>query len=184
MISAVAGIPMHRVWAMASAETFTITPIGQLVKKYLHLSRVSVDPFSRNTRWATFTNDLNPATQADSHLPAVDFLANLVKADVKADLVLFDPPYSLRQVKECYEGFGRGFTQSDAQSVWRDEKDLCAELLTDDGIFIHCGWHSNGLGLKRGFDVKEVLLVAHGRVHNDTIITVERRQRDDQLSLI
>jgi hypothetical protein len=29
------------------------------------------------------------------------------------------------------------------------------------------------MGKKRGFEIIEILLVSHGRLHNDTIVTVE-----------
>lgn len=58
---------MRRVWAMPSPDTFSCQPIGHLVKRYLAKSQVSVDPFARNKRWATYTNDLNPDTAAEYH---------------------------------------------------------------------------------------------------------------------
>lgn len=33
----------------------------------------------------------------------------------------------------------------------------------------------NGIGKTRGFEIVEILLVAHGGNHNDTIVTVERK---------
>lgn len=83
-----------RTWAMPNSETFKIPPIGDFVRRYLEGSRVSVDPFARNNRWATFSNDLNPATEACAHMDAEDFLTELLKCDVMADLVIIDPPYS------------------------------------------------------------------------------------------
>jgi hypothetical protein len=53
---------MWREWAMPSHETFDIPPIAAFVQKYLRESQVSVDPFARNRRWATYTNDLDPNT--------------------------------------------------------------------------------------------------------------------------
>ena len=70
---------ISRVWAMPNPDTFSIPPIGGFVKKYLSQSRVSVDPFARNKRWATYTNDLNPETEAEYHMKANDFLAMLVE---------------------------------------------------------------------------------------------------------
>lgn len=32
-----------------------------------------------------------------------------------------------------------------------------------------------GIGKKNGFEIIEILLVAHGGMHNDTIVTVERK---------
>lgn len=170
---------INREWAMPSSETFTIKPIGELVKRYLSQSNISIDPFARNNQWATYTNDLNPKTKASSHLFALDFLKDLKLKNVKADLIIFDPPYSLRQVKEVYESVGKQFIHSDSTNAghWTKEKDVCADLLSDNGIFLHFGWHSNGIGKKRGFNIIEILLVAHGGYHNDTICTVEKRNK-------
>lgn len=166
-----------RVWAMPSGETFSIPPIGQLIKRYLREARVSVDPFARNNGWATYTNDLNPETSVQSHMPALKFLQMLKQCGIQADLILFDPPYTIHQVKELYESIGIDFMQIDAQQagVWSREKDLCYDLLSVGGVFIHCGYHSNGMGKSRDMEIEELLLVAHGRNHNDTIVTVERK---------
>jgi hypothetical protein len=47
--------------------------------------------------------------------------------------------------------------------------------MTPGGYAICCGWNSIGIGKKRGFKLIEVLLVCHGRLHNDTIVTVEQK---------
>jgi hypothetical protein len=44
-----------------------------------------------------------------------------------------------------------------------------------NGICISFGWSSNGIGLKRGFEIVEILLVAHGGNHNDTMCVVEQK---------
>lgn len=86
-----------RTWAMANGETFTVKPIGAMVKRYLAKSKVSCDPFARNKRWATHTNDLNPATEAEHHMDSIAFLEMLVAKGTMADLVIFDPPYPKRR---------------------------------------------------------------------------------------
>ena len=40
------------------------------------------------------------------------------------------------------------------------------------------GWNTNGVGMKRGFDMEEVLVVAHGGSKNDTLCTLERKVKD------
>ena len=45
----------------------------------------------------------------------------------------------------------------------------------EGGFCISFGWNSNGMGKNRGFEIVEILLVAHGGHHNDTIVTVEKR---------
>lgn len=168
-----------RVWAMPSSDTFDVAPIGEMVKRYLRASSVSVDPFARNKRWATYTNDLNPDTAAEWHMPALDFLAKLKSDRVEADLIIFDPPYSTQQIKEVYAGVGmpvsKTFGFNSTIGHWGDEKDYCYDILKPAGVFIHCGWHSNGMGKIRSMAIEELLLVAHGRAHNDTIVTVERK---------
>ena len=60
-----------RTWAMPTSDTFDCKPIGEFVRQYL--KGVSVDPFARNKRWATHTNDLNPDTRAEHHMDAESF---------------------------------------------------------------------------------------------------------------
>ena len=167
---------IRRAWAMPDAATFTIKPIAELISRYRSSSVVSLDPFARNSKRALYNNDINPATQALFNLPALDFLELAARRFDRPDLILFDPPYSLRQVKECYQSAGLPFTAANSRNfAWTPEKDAAAALLKPGGIFIHCGWHSNGLGKKRGCEIIEILLVAHGGGHNDTIVTVERK---------
>jgi len=167
---------MERVWAMPNSNTFSCAPIGALVKRYLINSKTSIDPFARNKRWATYTNDLNPNTAAEYHLDAFDFLVSLQKKSVLADIIIFDPPYSLRQAKECYEKFGTWKFEDTQNAIkWTKEKEICYSLLNIGGYFLHFGWHSNGMGKKRNTMVVEILLVAHGGGHNDTICTVEQK---------
>lgn len=167
----------HRVWAMPSADTFDIPPIGVLVKRYLRESSCSVDPFARNKEWATWTNDLNPDTRAQYHMQAIDFLLMLKSKDVMADLVLFDPPYSPRQIKEVYDGIGKEMGREGGQlsSGWTAERNAIHEILAVGGIVISCGWNSMGMGLRHGYDFLEGLMVCSGAGHNDTIITVEQK---------
>lgn len=166
---------------MPNACTFDVGYIGSFVRQRLHASKVSVDPFARNKRWATYTNDLNPETAAQWHMEAEEFLNILAVDDIKADLLLFDPPYSPRQLKECYDGIGRKMQMEDAQAAlythWRD---AAMPILTDDAVVLSFGWNSVGFGKGRGFEIEEILLVCHGGAHNDTICVAERRMPKTQ----
>lgn len=168
---------ISRVWAMPNHETFSIKPIGELVQRYLAASETSVDPFARNKRWATFTNDLNPATEADAHMEATEFMWALHRAEVTADLVIIDPPYSPRQVKECYDSIGIKMAQDDALlgKIRKARKEAVDAICVPGGYVITCGWNTVGMGTTLGYELKEVLLVCHGSVHNDTIVTVEQK---------
>lgn len=171
---------IKRAWSMPSANTFEIQPIKAFVEKYLRHSEISVDPFSRDSNLATWTNDLNPETAAKYHMKALDFLKMLRKQGVRADLIIFDPPYSKGQAKEVYQNFGaKQFTQEDAQSVgnWQNEKRICNDILIPGGVFLHFGWHTNGVGRKHGYEIIDILLVAHGGAHNDTICMAQRKRQ-------
>jgi len=165
---------IERRWAMPSMHTFTIKPIAELLARYVGDGAGWVDPFAGENSPAEFTNDLNPAKPTRSHMEAQDFLKGFRQGTVKG--CLFDPPYSVRQVKECYEGFGRECTQEDTQmNFWSNCKNQIARIVRPSGIVICCGWTSMGIGKKRGFEMLEILLVPHGGTKNDTIITVERK---------
>lgn len=166
-----------RAWAMPNHETFDIKPIGALVRRLLANSQVSVDPFARNKRWATYTNDLNPATQAEWHMEATNFMRMLIADGAVADLILIDPPYSPRQVKECYDAIGHTMKQDDALlgKIRKIRKAAINDLLCSGGRVVTCGWNSVGMGTTMGYVLEEILLVCHGSDHNDTIVTVERK---------
>lgn len=172
-------IIFRRVWAMPNKDTFDVKPIGKLVRRYLEQSKLSVDPFARNKRWATYTNDINPDTQAEEHLDVMDFLMRKWSLGTMADLVIFDPPYSPRQIKECYDSIGRKMGQLDAMRTnWQPERDVIDRLLVPGGIVISCNWNSMGMGKKRGYEFVEGIMVCHGVGHNDTIVMVERKPDD------
>ena len=170
---------ISRVWAMPNSETFSIKPIGEFVRKFLAVSNVSVDPFARNNRWATHTNDLNPNTAAEHHMDATDFLKKLADDGVKADLVVIDPPYSPRQVKECYDGIGIKMKQGDALlgAVRARMREQLDRIVLPGGIVLWFGWNTTGMGKKFGFEILEIVLVCHGSDHNDTICLAEKRTK-------
>lgn len=60
-------------------------------------------------------------------------------------------------------------------SFWSRIKDEVSRIIELGGLTITFGWNSNGIGKTRGFEILEILLVAHGGNHNDTIVTVERK---------
>lgn len=158
-----------RQWAMPNADTFSVPCIGDFVKSYL--TGVSVDPFARNKRWATYTNDLNPNTEAEYHMDAVDFLLSL---ELKADTIILDPPYSPGQIKDCYAESGKSFGMIDAQNglLYASVRTAARRLCKKGTVVLSFGWNSCGMG--KGFEIEEIMLVAHGGAHNDTICMAER----------
>lgn len=164
-----------RKWAMPSGNTFDIDPIRRLILRYHPASCDSIDPFANRNRLAKITNDIDPAMGCIFSQDALEFLKE--RSTNSADLVLFDPPYSPRQVAECYKAMGLTVNMETTQaSFWAALKDEIARILRPGGYCISAAWNSNGIGITRGFQQVEILLVAHGGQHNDTIITVEQKQ--------
>lgn len=166
-----------RVWAMPSHDTFSVKPIGEFVQRYLAQSKCSVDPFARNKDWATYTNDLNPATSAKYHMDAEHFAEMLGVCGVTADLVLFDPPYSPRQISECYKSIGMEVGMKETQSalLYQRVRQSILTVCEPGTIVLSFGWNSVGMGKKNGFEQVEILLCCHGGAHNDTICLAERK---------
>lgn len=160
---------------MPNSHTFTIRPIAELLGRYVGNGSEWIDPFAGYYSPAEVKNDLNPKTLVDYHMDALLFLEGIEDFSYKG--VLLDPPYSISQVKEHYEGVG--FEQLEVKPTsmeyWASIKNNMARIIKSGGIAICCGWSSMGLGKNRGFEMLEILLVPHGGSKNDTIVTVERK---------
>jgi hypothetical protein len=171
------GMIITRTWAMPNADTFQCKPIGEFVERYLIDSGISVDPFARNSRLCTYTNDLNPDTSSEYHMDCVDFLNMLAGDGVVVDLGILDPPYSVRQMKECYDSIGKRTSMEDSQGVgiYRDTRLAMNKLIKVGGVVLSFGWNSVGMGINMGYKIEEIMMVCHGGVHNDTICVAERK---------
>ena len=168
---------------MPNKNTFNIKPINELINKYLKGDLLVVDPFANANKLATITNDLDTQYDTDYHLDALDFLKQI--DDYSVDLVLYDPPYSPRQVSESYRLLEMSVNMATTQSsYWSKQKQEIARIVKQDGYVISCAWNSGWIGKKYGFEIQEILLVAHGGWHNDTIVTVERKVKWWQVLLM
>jgi len=150
-------IRISRTWAMPNKWTFAVAPIRKLVLRYVK---------GDTSKWADlFPGDysIKDMTLAED---ALGFCESLRPSTLCGAVI--DPPYSSRQVTECYKG--RNCKQI------TPILDLISKAVMPNGIVISFGWNSNGMGMTRGFMLVEVLLVAHGAQHNDTIVTVEQKQ--------
>ena len=172
-----------RIWAMPNKNTFSILPIKELIQHYINKEKIWIDPFANQSifnSYCHFTNDLNLEFPTTHHLDALDFLKSFKTQTI--DGILFDPPYSVRQLSECYKGLGIAVTQETTRpNFWTDIKNEITRIIKPNGIIISCGWNSGGIGKELGFEIIEILLVPHGGIHNDTIITVERKNRQKTL---
>jgi hypothetical protein len=169
---------ISREWAMPNSNTFQIKPIGDIIKKYGFCDELLtyIDPFCRNSPFNKYctTNDLDESIESDYNMDALDFIKMFDDESVHG--ILFDPPYSSRQVSECYKKMNKTVNMQTTQSsFWGNLKKEISRVLTPSGVCISCGWNSGGIGKVNGMEIEEILLVAHGGWHNDTIITVERK---------
>jgi hypothetical protein len=165
---------IERVWSMPSKNTFSIKPIAEMLSEEVDSSKLWIDPFANTNKIASITNDLNDEYDTTYHLDALDFLKMF--EDNSVDGVLYDPPFSPRQVSECYKGFGINVTnETTRSSFWSRHKQEISRIVKSGGKVISCGWNSGGIGKQNGFEISRILLVAHGGWHNDTIVTVETK---------
>lgn len=158
-----------RAWAMPNKYTFQIGPIREFIGRYYPASLCSIDPFAGTSDLPTHGNDL-----ANGGIDAVDWLRKLYADGVRADLLFLDPPYSPRQISECYKAVGRACTGVDTQNarLYKAVKDAAEPLLLPGAVILSFGWNSSGFG--RGATPLEYMLVCHGGAHNDTICVAER----------
>lgn len=162
---------LMRKWAMPNKNTFNIKPIKELISEEI-TDGLWLDPFANNNKFATITNDLNKEFDTDYHLDALVFLK--LFDDNSVDGILYDPPYSPRQVSECYNDIGYNVTWDTTKaSFWSNHKKEISRILKIGGKVITFGWNSGGIGMSYGFQKTKILLVPHGGWHNDTICTVE-----------
>jgi len=141
---------LTRVWAMPDKETFQIKPIKELLLKYNKGIILDLFPFP-------FKEDCFKVLERTP--------------DKSVDVVLLDPPYSFHQAVTTY----KDEKHIQITHVYNEVK----RVLKDNGLVIHFGWNSNGIGKKNGFEIIEIMLVAHGGNHNDTIVTIEKRFKNE-----
>lgn len=164
---------------MPNGKTFTIKPIKHFVESNIAGATVIVDPFANDCKYGTVTNDINPEFETDYHLDALEFLENLPSES--ADVVLYDPPYSITQASQLYKAYGKEKLTVNVANMryWKLCKDNISRILKNNGICLCFGWNTNGLGKGRGFTMTDILIVSHGGSKNDTLCTKEIKTRWD-----
>ena len=163
-----------REWAMPHKSTFSVGPIASFVARHTSGLSAIVDPFCGDSTVGTHRNDLkHGGMDAEAYCHA---LASRYGTGW-ADAVIFDPPYSPRQISEVYKSVGMavGMAETQNASLYKRVRSALWPLLKTDGVALSFGWNSAGFGSKRGAEVVEILMVAHGGAHNDTICVAERK---------
>ncbi len=75
---------------------------------------------------------------------------------------------SYRKSMEMYHGH--------VMSPFKRLKDEIPNILKPGGIVITLGYHSISMGVIRGFEIEQILLMSHGGAIHDTIATMERKK--------
>ena len=143
-------IQFQQVKAQPSHLTFEIPPIKKFINKYR--KGVIIDPFPH-----PFKQD------------AIEYLKSLEAS--MADLVLYDGPYSQRQLREMYQNLGYSYDMN--SSYWKMVCHEIARILKPGGICIKFAWNSGRI--YKGFEVIDGMIVCHGAMHNDTIVSAQKK---------
>ena len=168
--------------------------VQRLFKKYINLicqkdtdsglnleNKVRIiDPFAREYRQPgciTISNDLNPEFNTTFNMEANDFGEHMNDGETVCDLIFFDPPYTLRMLKDHYDGIGKDLKLWQTNNMWRRCKDNLAAILRPGGYVISFGYHTHGFGRYRGFDKREILILERPGSPDkyDLLITVEEK---------
>lgn len=167
-------VKFKRIWAMPNKWTTQIQPIDELITE--EIEGFSVDPFCGQSEHCDLRNDINPESTAHTFMDAYDFLQTLGRESV--DTMVYDPPFSVRQVSESYKAVGikvdNRMTQAD---FWTELHSEINRVLKKGGKMIMCGWNTGGF-TGFGFALDTFLDVPHGGPHNDTLVTVWRKGYD------
>jgi len=159
--------------------TFKAPKVRAWVEQYCK-GLVVLNLFAGPTRLSgciEYSNDLDPNFATTFHLDALDCV-NLLRSNLerKFDRIVIDPPYSYRKSMELYHG--------NKNSRFKKILDLIPEILTPKGLVITFGYHSNVMSKKRGFAIREILLISHGGAQHDTIVSVEERIKVTEKEII
>jgi hypothetical protein len=169
-------------------EPFNNKHVLNIYKKYLILATEKLDfgmtanvldLFARNQRVANVTNDLNPEFNTTYNMEANSCATLILEkyGPESFDIIIFDPPYNNRAIKDHYDYIGVKLELWQTKKPWDDAKEACAKLLKPGGIFIHLGYHVKGLKTRRGFEIVEGLILSNYGMpyQNDILLTVEKK---------
>lgn len=156
-----------------------IIKVATINNKYQTISLC--DPFARQSFTTTLqgavTNDLNEMMPTNYHLEFKDFAELMYEQEQRFDVVFFDPPYSLRQLKEQYDGIGKDLELWQTHNMWSAGKDMLGKCVKVGGYVVSLGWTTAGFGKKRGFTKKEVHVFEQVAREDrySLLLTVERK---------
>ena len=203
---------IEHVMTNTTSTPFENKHVLKLLKKYVRKVHetfpraIAVDPFARESITSqvgdfgsfTISNDLNPTMPTDFHMEANDFAEFLHKRmftkhrirqnDIKngIHLVFFDPPYTLRMLKDHYDGIGKDLKIWQCQNMWGRCRDALAAMMPVGSYCITLGYSTRGMGKHRGFTKREILILESGGKPDryDILMTIEEKTQSNLLKYI
>jgi site-specific DNA-adenine methylase len=158
---------------MPNKNTFKIKPIKELIQKYNKNSFLSIDCFANRSKIAKVTNDLDTIYDTNFHLDALEFLSFFRNNSI--DFILNDPPYNEYQLKNSYNRKDKSKHFDNDNKYWKKIYTEYHKKLKVGGYLLTFGWNTTGSNLPKKFEIIEILIVAHGGIHSDTICVVEKK---------
>lgn len=161
-------------------DTLSCPAILRFVQRYTRdrslCDGLIIDPFARNCLIGVpYTNDINPNTEANHHMDALDFLA--LEWGHKFRIGILDPPFSQRQNKEAY-GENNLYT---VPGKMKKIEIALGNKIELGGHIIKFGYNSNYS--HRGYELVDGILVQYGGSINDTIVSVHEKIIPDIMEL-
>jgi hypothetical protein len=157
---------------MPNKWSFKMKPVKELLERIVGNGEGWIDPFAGFNSPAEITNDANVEAPTTHHMDALEFLKK--QETGSAEGALYDPPYTIEMAKRRYNYNGYTDTASFTRYMSQCKREI-ARIVKVGGCVVSLGWSSNGIGMKYGFYIEEILLLAHGSYHYDTIITIENK---------
>jgi len=111
--------------------------------------------------------DLDHECPADFHMDAKDYVDLCIKDNHRFHTIILDPPWSLRQSRECYDGRWIGNLT--------EIKNKILTICYPDTRIITFGRDTVGMSKKRGFKKIAICLTCHGGANCDSIGLVEEK---------
>lgn len=141
---------MTRLFSLPNKQPYKISHVKKLFKKYVHGVTLDLFPFPYQQDALTTIQD---------------------HQDESIDCITFDPPYSNYQLKKQYEDKGIAMIKANRNYFGELFKEI-KRVVKPGGYIVTLGWNSKRAS---GFEFEEIILLNHGTMHNDTIITVQRK---------
>lgn len=161
-----------RQFGMPSARTFDIPAIRMFIERHIEGARIILDPFCGQSLIGTHRGDVDPEALG-LKVEAREWMAGLIASGFIADVILFDPPYSPRQITEHYKALGRTCGRGDTQNgkLYAECRAAFERLTVPGSVVLSFGWNSQGMG--KTWARLETMLCHHGGAHNDTICVAD-----------